>query len=983
MAELWTLVGTASTPADNGTNAVSPTVVTPPGSMQAGDLVWVVAESANTSGTISVSQAGGQTWTSLTQTNQSRNRVRCFHCRYNGTWSANPSWTMAGTANNIVRMLVFRGAYGTNNDFYVDTAFSSAVYSAPTTPFTVTIPTLTTTHDGALVILTWTSADDNTWGTLTNGFTAFSPTQVRNTSGTYDQSISNAYKAITPQGAVGATSQNQATLGGDAGTRASIAFQQCQRQSAAGQVISQSSSKDTNYTVIKLAESKDIASASSAVAKATHTISAAGSVSAASSVSAAATNLKINSVYWWLIKDPAVGGVAGPKVAYHGGAMVQEVSSYVVGTGTPTVTFNVEERTTPESAGTDVLAADQEADADGATTTTIDNDVLSVDSYLYLDISAKSGTPTLLSVTVNYMAHLEGVIRAAGASAATSVAKAAVTMARAAKSVVTSVATAVAKITGTILLAGSVAAASSTTAGVSTSAIHSAKGTSTGTSTAVALPTTKNQVYAVYHWLVKDPAIGGIAGPLVPKRATIVELSSYVTAATSVAFNVEERTSPESSGTNIVTDDQVADEDGTTTGTFANDTIDLGNYLYLDISAVTGTPGILSVTVTYTYNLSLGGAAGASASTTSVKGAASVLKPVKGSVAATSSVVSTPGVSTGLTFKSYNWLLKDPATGVVPGPLTAEDIGIVEVSGYIVDGTGISFNIQVRDTPETATSGILVSDLDVDADGNLTTSYTQDYIEAGKYIVLDIRHIDGTPTILSVSLFYSPNPFARGRSVGTSSVTGSATVTKGYTNIRGNVAESIGTTADFVRTRYVRASVLCSSASGAAGRVTIVGSLAGTANGVSSVTGNIIKFTYAPAGSSVATSSVSAHTRLTIRAKGNAASVTTVVVGSVTTRRVSGSVYSESHVTGYADWKSRAQGSSSGVSSAVASATIMYEKFAHGQSAGTSAATSRASMLYWLAKGSSAGLSSILSQMTVYKPASMYVKVKGHWRLVK
>ena len=55
-----TYFGSASTPADNGTNTTNPTAVTPPGSMQAGDLVLMIAQSRDSTATLAISNAGGQ-----------------------------------------------------------------------------------------------------------------------------------------------------------------------------------------------------------------------------------------------------------------------------------------------------------------------------------------------------------------------------------------------------------------------------------------------------------------------------------------------------------------------------------------------------------------------------------------------------------------------------------------------------------------------------------------------------------------------------------------------------------------------------------------------------------------------------------------------------------------------------------------------------------------------------------------------------------
>jgi hypothetical protein len=217
-----TYFGSASTPVDNGTNTANPTVVTPPGSMQAGDLVLMIAQARATSGTLAISSTGGQSWTSQTQQNQSNCRIRLFWCRFNGTWSADPSVSMVTTNNNIVVMHVFRPS-NPSNAWAVDVAKVSSNFSAPGSPYTVTIPGITTNTDGALVFAAWASTDDNSWDSLTGGWSTPGSAQYRNTSGS-GASQTHAYKVMATAGASGDVSKNQATLGGVAGRYLIIAF---------------------------------------------------------------------------------------------------------------------------------------------------------------------------------------------------------------------------------------------------------------------------------------------------------------------------------------------------------------------------------------------------------------------------------------------------------------------------------------------------------------------------------------------------------------------------------------------------------------------------------------------------------------------------------------------------------------------------------------------------------------------------------------
>ena len=219
-----TYFGSASTPADNGTNTTDPTAVTPPASMQSGDLVILFAE-ARANVTPAMSATGGQTWNALTTThNGTTTTTRMFWATFNGTWSANPSVSFGSTTNNTVVMHVFRGS-STSTIWAIDASESAASYSAPSSPYTVTILGITTNSNNALIIASWGSQDDNTWGNLTTGWTVLGDAQYRNTSGS-DTSLTFAYKIQATAGQSGSVSKDQLTLGGDAGTKHIVAFRE-------------------------------------------------------------------------------------------------------------------------------------------------------------------------------------------------------------------------------------------------------------------------------------------------------------------------------------------------------------------------------------------------------------------------------------------------------------------------------------------------------------------------------------------------------------------------------------------------------------------------------------------------------------------------------------------------------------------------------------------------------------------------------------
>jgi hypothetical protein len=218
--------GSASTPTDNNNNTANPTAVTPPAGMQAGDLVLMIALSRDSQGTLAISNTGGQTWTSENQQDQTNCRLRLFWCRFDGTWDANPSVSFGRTNPHIVVMHVFRPS-NINSVWQIDVAQVSGNFNAPPAPnHTVTIPGITTITDGALVFATWATADNNTWGNLTAGWTTPGGAQYRNSAGN-DQSQTHSYRVMATAGATGNVSKNETGSGGggyEAGAYLIIAF---------------------------------------------------------------------------------------------------------------------------------------------------------------------------------------------------------------------------------------------------------------------------------------------------------------------------------------------------------------------------------------------------------------------------------------------------------------------------------------------------------------------------------------------------------------------------------------------------------------------------------------------------------------------------------------------------------------------------------------------------------------------------------------
>lgn len=216
----------ASNPADNSGNTTSPTAVAPPADMQPGDLCFFIGMGYRSLG-ISMSETGGQTWNAGTFYGSDTATAYClFWAIFNGTWSANPSIDMgSATTYRSAILHIFRPT-GTNYIWEVDVAEVHATYSAPSSPYTVTIAEITTNTDNALVVASWLSGDINTWDSLTAGWTVLGDAQYRNNGVLRDGSFSFAYIIQASAGATGAVSKNQATLGGDAGRDSIIAFKE-------------------------------------------------------------------------------------------------------------------------------------------------------------------------------------------------------------------------------------------------------------------------------------------------------------------------------------------------------------------------------------------------------------------------------------------------------------------------------------------------------------------------------------------------------------------------------------------------------------------------------------------------------------------------------------------------------------------------------------------------------------------------------------
>lgn len=244
-----TFVDVASTPADNSTQ-VGPSVTVDKdagglANAQAGDLIAALVQYRDSGLQVelmpgSLQTAAGQTW-SVYQFAIGNNQIlSLMTCRFNGTWTADPVFSeMIGGTNPMTALALVARPTSPGKIWQPNVWPVTGTFSAPSTPFTVTINGVTTStifgSSSHIVIAAVASNDDNTYNTLTgSGWSqAGLPAQVRNTSGS-QQSLAVAYKIQTSSGASGNVSLNQATLGGDAGVTLIMAFTEVDEPSGGG-----------------------------------------------------------------------------------------------------------------------------------------------------------------------------------------------------------------------------------------------------------------------------------------------------------------------------------------------------------------------------------------------------------------------------------------------------------------------------------------------------------------------------------------------------------------------------------------------------------------------------------------------------------------------------------------------------------------------------------------------------------------------------
>lgn len=100
----------------------------------------------------------------------------------------------------------------------------------------------------------------------------------------------------------------------------------------------------------------------------------------------------------WVIENPTATGIPGPRMKWNGECV--RLDSFVVGSGS-TVDFNIEKRSSPNTAGTNILTSDLQSTTSGVSTTTFSSSSITADEWLWVDISSVSGTVTSMSISLS------------------------------------------------------------------------------------------------------------------------------------------------------------------------------------------------------------------------------------------------------------------------------------------------------------------------------------------------------------------------------------------------------------------------------------------------------------------------------------------------------------------------------------------------------------------------------------------------------
>lgn len=206
-------IGISSSVSDGGASAAAVQTVVPVSGMVIGDLCVVTCTARNDDNApITISNTGGQTWTTsftYSEAGGDGQATRMFWCQFNGTWSANPTFTFtlgSATSPKTAVMNVFRSGSAVFDAWVFEA--NGAVNADSSSP--ITINSITTTHPATITLANWYVSNVSVYSAFT-GATGWQnitpPSQYRNLAG-LDSSVSFAYKYQKIPGAIGSVTKS-------------------------------------------------------------------------------------------------------------------------------------------------------------------------------------------------------------------------------------------------------------------------------------------------------------------------------------------------------------------------------------------------------------------------------------------------------------------------------------------------------------------------------------------------------------------------------------------------------------------------------------------------------------------------------------------------------------------------------------------------------------------------------------------------------
>jgi hypothetical protein len=117
--------------------------------------------------------------------------------------------------------------------------------------------------------------------------------------------------------------------------------------------------------------------------------------------SSGSSGVGAGGLFTWIIDTPEVGGIPGPRL--RNSVTVTRLDSFVTSgiTASPSVAFNIEERTTIGISGTVILSTPMLSVLSGATTSSFSDPNLAADNWLWVDVQSVTNLPEKLVITLS------------------------------------------------------------------------------------------------------------------------------------------------------------------------------------------------------------------------------------------------------------------------------------------------------------------------------------------------------------------------------------------------------------------------------------------------------------------------------------------------------------------------------------------------------------------------------------------------------